>query len=233
MQTNDWKKYVIVLLITIGIFITIFYISNYITNKRFTYLKETQDQIAMDILSSEIQFNLLERKQCEDVGNSVLSDELGELGSRLAFTERQLGTDDKQVIDLKRYYSLLQIKDYLLMLSLAEKCHTHPVFVLYFYSNADSCTDCIKENYVVDTLRDKYPDLRIYSFDYDLDLAAKKTLASIYRVHNTLPALVINKTVFSGFKSLEAIEKILPASLKKKDQPSTTTKDTKTTSVQN
>ena len=147
----DWKKYLIVFLITVGIFISVFYISNYITNKRFTYLKETQDQIAMDILSSEVQFSLLERKQCEDVGNSVLSGELGELGSRLAFTEKQLGNDDKQVLDLKRYYSLLQIKDYLLMLSLAEKCNTHPVFVLYFYSNSNTCTDCIKENFVVDT----------------------------------------------------------------------------------
>lgn len=214
----DWKRYLIAFLITAGIFASIFYISNYLNNKKFAYLKETQDEIAMSILSSEVEFDLLEQKKCEDVGDSVLSAELGDLGSRLAYTERQLGADDRQVITLKSYYSLLQIKDYLLMLSIAEKCKTQPIFVLYFYSNDPACEDCVKENYVIELLRAKYPELKIYSFDYDLELDAKKTLVSIYNVPDVLPTIVINNKVYSGFQSLEDIEKTLPLAMRKKAQ---------------
>ncbi len=211
MHTFDWKKYLIVFFITVGIFISVFYLSNYLSNKKITYLRDTQDAISMNILASEVQFSLLEHKQCEDVGASVLSGELGDLGSKLSYAEVQFGSTDKRVSDLKSYYSLLQIKDYLLMLSLAEKCETHPIFVLYFYQPTDSCADCVKENYVVDALRQKYPTLRIYSFDYSLDLPAIKTMASIYKVPSQMPVLVINNKVYSGFYSLEQIEKTLPA----------------------
>ncbi len=211
MNTFDWKKYLIVFLITLGIFISVFYLSNYLSNKKITYLKDTQEAISMNILASEVQFSLLEHKQCEDVGASVLSGEINDLGSKLSYAEVQFGGSDKRVVDLKSYYSLLQIKDYLLMLSLAEKCETHPIFVLYFYQPTESCPDCVKENYVVDALRQKYPTLRIYSFDYSLDLLAIKTMASIYKVPAKMPVLVINNKVYSGFYSLEQIEKTLPA----------------------
>jgi len=45
--------------------------------------------------------------------DSVFSDELSELGSKLEWSQQNLGASD-EVSYLKKYYSLLQIKDYLL-----------------------------------------------------------------------------------------------------------------------
>jgi len=57
----DWKKYLIVFLITVGLFVTAIYLSNYFGSKKINELKTIQDKIAIDILSSETQFSLLKK----------------------------------------------------------------------------------------------------------------------------------------------------------------------------
>ena len=60
------------------------------------------------------------------------------------------------------------------------------------------------------SLAENYPQLRIYSFDHNLNVSALQTLIAIDDVKNQLPALVINGTTHYGFQSRDAIEKILP-----------------------
>lgn len=209
-ENIDWKKYVIVLLITVGLFVTAIALSNYFSDKKINQIKSIQDKIAVDILSSETQFSLLQELSCKDVNSSILSQELANLADKIIYSEKNIGNND-EIIALKKYYSLLEIKDYLLMQKVSDRCGIKSVFVLYFYGNEDTCKDCVKQSYVLDTLRAKYPEFRVYSFDYNLDLSALKALISIYKVPDApLPALIINKEVYSGFKSVEDIEKKLP-----------------------
>ena len=190
---------------------TVFYVSKTVNEKRVSEMRSIQDKIAIDLLSSETQFSLLNnRSSCTEDGSSILAPEIGQLGERLSFMESQLGTKNADVIGLKKYYSLLQIKDFLLVGELAEKCAQKPITILYFYSS--ECTDCDREGYVLTALREKYPNvLRIYSFDYDLDLSAIKTLITIYHIDGSQPSLVINEKTHTGFQSIEDIEKIIPA----------------------
>src|SRR3990167_2501905 len=68
MNNNiDWKKYLIVFLITIGLFLTASYISNYFGSKKIDQIKLIQDKIAIDILSSETQFFLFLEIFCEKI----------------------------------------------------------------------------------------------------------------------------------------------------------------------
>src|SRR6185295_7403575 len=121
MNNNiDWKKYVIVLLITAGLFFTAIYLSNYFGSQKLNQLKTIQDKIAIDILSSETQFSLLSELSCKNISDAVFSNELGELGSKLEWSEKNLGSAE-EVTYLKKYYSLLQIKDYLLAKKIAER----------------------------------------------------------------------------------------------------------------
>ncbi len=228
MQKNniDWKKYIIVFFITASLFLTAGYLSNYFSNKKIDQLKSIQDKIAIDILSSETQFALLQELSCKDVTRSILSQELSNLADKIAYSEKNIGARD-EVIALKRYYSLLQIKDYLLMQKISARCGLKSVFVLYFYANQDQCEKCADQGYVLDALREKYSEFRVYSFDYNLDLSAIKALILIYKVPNELPALVINRKVYSGFKSVEDIEKILPEIISAVIKDTTTPKTTK------
>lgn len=219
MQKNiDYKKYLFSFLITSIIFGTAIYLSNYFGQKKIGEIRNIQDKISIDILSSETQFSLLEQSSCEDVGTGSLSTELSNLEAKLSYTENERGVDDPEVQTLKKYYSLLEIKDYLLMNKISEKCKKTPLSIIYFYSNNDSCRDCEKEGYVLTRLRETYPDLRVYSFDYDMELSAVQTLIRINKVKNELPALVINGKVHYGFKTVEEIEKIIPDLAKVKAQ---------------
>ncbi len=231
-EPNDWKKYVIVLFITSSIFIAGLWVSNYLSNKKINQLRVIEDKISVDIMSSETQFNLLQELSCKDVSTTVLSSELNSLADKITYSETNIGNDDSNVISLKRYYSLLEIKDYLLMKKITERCGQKSIFILYFYKN-DSCSDCTKQGYVLTSLREKYPNLRVYSFDYNLDLSALKAMVSIYKVPDNLPAIVINGKVYSGLQSIEEIEKTFPEleSIKKPEDvvvPTTTTKKTTT-----
>lgn len=212
MEHNEinWKKYILSFIITCAIFGTVIYASDYFSEKRLTEIKNIQDQIAIDILSSETQFALLEASSCKFVGNTSLSRELSSLEEKLAVTEKDRGADDSEIQSIKRYYSLLQIKDYLLMKKIAEKCNTSPLSIVYFYSSKGDCVDCEKQGYVLTRIREDYPEVRVYAFDYNLDTSALQTLISINKIENKLPALLISDETYYGFQNEEDLEKNIP-----------------------
>lgn len=210
-RTARWGSYIVAFLITALIFATALYASNYFNSKRIAEIQATQDNISVDILSTETQFELLAEHSCADIAeNSVLSSEIQPLASRLSYLELQPNVDQNELARLKRYYSLLEIKDYLLMQQVAAKCHLKPVFILYFYSNKGDCAACENQGYALTGLAQKYPFLRIYSFDYNLDLSALQTLVDINDVKDQPPALVIKGDVYYGLHTISDIEKILP-----------------------
>jgi hypothetical protein len=212
----DTKKYIFTFVITASIFATAFFASAFLSNKRVENVKSIQDNIAIDILSSETQFDLLKEVPCGNINDSILSPELSEIGDKLSHTESERGATDEDILYLKKYYSLLQVKDYILSKKLVEKCGStkKPVFIIYFYSNQGDCADCEREGFVLTRLREMYPDLRVYSFDYNLDLSAIDSMKTIYRIKSTLPALVIEDKTYIGFKSIEELEDLLPKRLK-------------------
>lgn len=209
-ESAGWSKYIIVLLITIGIFGTVFYISNKLTSKKLSELNTIQSNISIDLLSAETQYSLLGELDCSQVSNSVLSDQLNTLSGKIEYLESSSGQSE-DLTSLKKQYSLLEIKDYLLMKEITKRCGQKSVFILYFYTTSDNCSECVKQGYVLTSLREKYPALRVYSFDYGLNLSAVETLIKIYGIQDTkLPALVSDRQVYTGFHSVEDIEKLIP-----------------------
>ena len=93
---------------------------------------------------------------------------------------------------------------------MAAACGLKPVTVLYFYSNAGDCTTCDRAGYALSYLHDTYPALRVYSFDYHLDLGALKTLISIAKVREEFPAFIVNGKASYDFISLEDLESRFP-----------------------
>ena len=210
----DWKKYLIVFLITAGLFASASYLSNYFGNQKINQLKTIQDKIAIDILSSETQFSLLSELSCKNISDSVFSNELEELGNKLEWSQKNLSATD-EVSYLKTYYSLLQIKDYLLAKKISARCGVKSAFILYFYTTAENCSLCEQESLVLSSLRGKYPDLRVYSFDYSTDLSAVASMLQIYKIKDTeLPALVLDDEVLTGLQGIEELESRVQKSFK-------------------
>lgn len=233
-QPADAKKYILTFVITAVIFGTMLYINNRLDQARIGDVKGVQDQISLDLLSSETQFNLLSEASCKSVtGPSVLSQELNSLATKLSYLEaNDQGKPSDELVYLKKYYSLLEIKDYLLMKRLNEKCGTSAkqISVLYFYGQKSDCPACKDMSDVLTYLRVNYPEMRIYSFDMNIDLPALKTMQSIYNIKaDKLPAIVYKDDTYVGAKTIEEMKSLIPA-LKKIDADRKAEENKKTSS---
>lgn len=207
---HGYGKYLWTLIITLVVFFGILSASNYFDSKRIAEIRSVEDGISLNILSSETQFALLSVTPCENLGNTSLTQELDSIGTRLEYLENTRGINDPEVVQLKKEYSLLEIKDYILMNTVSEKCHVKSPFILYFYSNVDNCTDCKSAGAVLTELRNEYPFARVYSFDYHIPVPAVTTLTDIFKVKDQFPALVIHEKPVYGLKSLADIQKMMP-----------------------
>lgn len=209
MTSSHWKKYAYAFVITAVIFATALWLGNYFGDKKIENIKAAENQISIDILSSETEFALLGELSCPDAKNSTLSGALNSLGEKLDYGQERFGAGNEDFAALKKQYSLLEMKDYLLMKKLRD-CPDPPATILYFY--ASNCADCDKEGDVLTFLRGQYPELRVYSFDYNLDLSALHTLSSIYGIERQdLPALVINHKLYAGFRGVDSLKSLFSA----------------------
>ncbi len=208
-MTKGFKKYFITFFITAALFAGAWYSSIYFNNKKIQALTEAQKQATLDVISSETQFALLQQVACQDSSNDVLDNEIGSLADKITYGEQNF-SDQSQLDILKQQYSVLEVKDFLLTKQISQRCKQNIVTVLYFYKNANTCPDCVSQGYVLDALRQQYPQIRIYSFDSQLDSSTVRALLTIYKISDTLPALVINGKLHTGLMSIDDIKKVLP-----------------------
>lgn len=214
----ETKRYLIVFIITAIVFALAFWMSSVFSNNKIDQLREIQEQIAIDILSTETRYSLLEKTSCAHSVSNLeveqgLSRELNDLARRLKFMESQLGAEDEDVLFVKKYYSLLQVKDFLLMEELSKRCGENLFTILYFHQG--DCDDCQKQSLVLDELVEEYPDTRVYWFDKDVNTPAVQTMLSIFGIKQG-PTMVINDQTFEGFYTFEQIQAIAPEAFPEK-----------------
>ncbi|MFA4886739.1 MAG: hypothetical protein WC595_00860 [Candidatus Nanoarchaeia archaeon] len=200
------KRYFIAFLLTTGIFVIGLLLGAVLTESKFTELKDLQQDLRIQLASYDIQALLVQENPCKfkDVDGIVV--ELGSLANRLTAMEDQLGKQDPDVLKLKEYYSLLELRHWLFLKKLNEQCGTDYRLLLYFYSSDEkTCPDCESQGYILSYLRAKYPNVRVYSFDADLDDPALNALKSIYAV-KTSPSITLDDTLYTGFQSKEQLE---------------------------
>ena len=192
-----------------------------------------QQNLRTDILSLETQFSILNQAPCANLNESTLTNELYSISQKLTSVGTTLGEDDGNFLELKKYYSILEIKHWLLLQRAAKECKLPLAFIIYFYEDSKNCPQCEDQGYILTYFREKYPFLRIYSFDYNLDLAALKTLKSVFRLQDETPIMVINSDVYCGYKSKDELETIMEKYVKLEsleDKTATSTAATSTSS---
>jgi peroxiredoxin len=208
MKNVSTKLYIATFLTTICVFIASLFVSEYINKKKTDELKAYGDRIAVDILSLETQFDLLKDASCQKFETLNLYQELNKLYSRLTFMEDQVGNTNEDVYKLKRYYSILQIKDYLLAKKLAVECKRNDILILYFYAQ-HNCPECERQEYMLRAIQDEYPQVRVYPFDYELDLSAVKTLITLKDIPQTAPVIDIQGKAYAAFPTYEDMKVIV------------------------
>lgn len=179
-----------------------------ITELRFSEFDKRERDMRTYILSLDLQSELISKKIC-DVNIFGLTKEKTELGQQLEYLENKLGKNNTKLIPLKKEYTLLSIRQWLLVKRTKEECEKNWNIILYFYSNERNTSICESQGYILDYIYSKHPNsVVIYAFDFDLDTPALNTLKNIYGIKQ-VPSLVINEKLYEGFQGKDKIESLI------------------------
>ena len=202
-------KYLAVFATTTLIFLIGLIIGNYISNTKLKKIDKLEQDLRIDTMSVELQYMLLSENPCAITDSNVLTEELYGIGNKLDYMESRLGSDNPNVLWIKEYYSLLEIRHWLFMNKIKKDCNSKNPLILYFYSNKGDCPKCEEQGYVLSYIRKKYPATRVYSFDININNTALDSIKDIFKITNKeLPILIINGKVHYGFKDRTDIESL-------------------------
>ena len=203
------KKYFIVFLITTVIFLAGIWVGHLIAEYRFGELENLQMSLKTQTATLETQYLLISQNPCILSETDRFNQELYKMGRELSDMEATYGTDSEDVNMLKEYYSLLELRHWLFLEQIKDKCKQNDFkTILYFYSNLGDCDDCNEQGFVLTYLREKNPELRIYSFDINIDNAALNWIKDSYGIKG-VPSLIINGEYYTGFKNEDELAEII------------------------
>lgn len=201
-------KFLAAFALTCLVFIAGIFIGSQITNSKVADILSAEQEARLQLENLELEEKLLEESPC--MSPFLLSENLVDLGAKLTYLESEYSKNDPRILELKKPYTLLEIRHYLALKNMVEKCNQNYTFILFFYSNSPEKKDESEEQgFVLDYLKKKYESrLNIYSFDYDLDLAVMNVLKEIYNL-KAAPSTVIDGKVYIGFHSKEELSEVL------------------------
>ncbi|HII72429.1 TPA: hypothetical protein HA265_06765 [Candidatus Woesearchaeota archaeon] len=207
-QKVNFTKYLAVFAITTLIFIVGILVGNYFSSQKLEQIDYIGQDLKTDTLAMELQYEIIAENPCEHVNSTPLQEELYEMASKLDYMENRLGEGNRDVLELKKQYSLLEIRHWLFMKKTNKECGVNNTLILYFYSNEDDCPKCKTQGFILTWIRKNYPSVYVYAFDYNIENAALQTLKELYGVEGT-PAMVIDKETYNEFIGKEMMEKIV------------------------
>jgi len=208
MRRFESTRYLSTFALVTLVFVIGIIIGQTLTEMKFGEFSERERDLRAYILSLDLQSELISEKIC-DVDPFVLTEEKTKLGRDLEYLEDKFGRDNPKLIPLKKEYTLLSIRQWLLVKRMKEECGKDLTIILYFYSNEKNASICESQGYILDYLYHKNPEkIVIYAFDYDLDTPALNTLKSIYNVRR-VPSLVINDELYPGFQGKDELETLI------------------------
>jgi hypothetical protein len=208
MRKISWNRYFSVLLLTSLIFLIGFLIAQRVSSRTSNQITDIQKEFRNYILSLNLQSEIASEYICK-VDAFQLTKEKTELGKRIDVLERNLGKNNPVVKDLKQDYSLLSLRQWLLVKKVKEECDRDINIIIFFYSNKVNASESESQGYVLDYIYEKFPDeVVIYAFDIEDENPALTTLKAIYEVE-IVPSVIINEELFTGFQSREKISSLI------------------------
>lgn len=209
------QKYILAFIFSALIFALGFLLSAHINNRRLAEINVMRQMFQVQVLALETQLSHFKEMLCPDIGADILTHELHLIGERLQFMAENLGKNHPEVLTLQKYYSLLQIRHYQLSVQINQRCNLGLAHVLYFFSDPRNCPDCEQQGRILSFLRQEHSRLRVYSFNYHLDLPALAVIKPLSpnengNQDNRLPLIIVDKKPYWGLKNIQEMKVILP-----------------------
>lgn len=118
-------------------------------------------------------------------------------GELTQYSEKNVLFTTQEIRNIKKTYTSLLIKDWLLQERVKKNCGTKIVTVLYFYST-EGCDDCITQGNVLTLLKSIFKEkLMVFPIDIQIDLSMTEILMNRFNI-TTTPTIVINEKPYKG-----------------------------------
>lgn len=177
-------------------------------------ITETKDiETSVQELELEILYfqNLNEPYSCDFLNEIVrtTNNKLDELAGQISsYSEDRILLTKVDVENLKKMYTSLLIKDWLLQERIKKTCGTDVVTVLYFY-NRKGCQDCLVQGNILSSLKDSFKEkLMVFPLDVDLNSYMVNILMKRFNITST-PSVVIEDTVYRRIASKSELSSII------------------------
>lgn len=210
------NRYLIAFVFSCLIFIIGIFVGNFLSDERVSYLKDIAYKQQLDYQSLELQSLYLTSFKLENESciafKKVLEESLVNVAAAQAKAELYMRQkSDKRYDDIKREYSIAQIRYLLLDKKLREICNFDTVPLLYFYSDKE-CADCSPQGTILTYLKEKIKD-KLLIFSLDVDFQGEQLIGLFEAQYNItiVPSILINETLNAGLlKKEELLESICP-----------------------
>jgi len=107
---------------------------------------------------------------------------------------------------LRKKYFLMNMQFYLTLRAYKQSCNDSVLQpILFFYNSQNDCPECVAQGKVLDVLRQRCSNYRVYAFPNDVEeIRMIKTFKAYYHI-TTAPSLVVNDQTITGIQSEQQV----------------------------
>ncbi len=207
-KLQNWKRYVLAVIIGTAIFVTGFLITYFISYGEYLRVSNIQGELSYRIFQDKLKYSFFKEDICSIDYYSKITEDLAFQGQLINDLESKLGKNDEAVLFRKQFYTLVEIEHFELIRDLNRKCDYNVTVLLFFYSNTkEDLDESERVGNILGVVSQRNPDVKIYSFDINLDSELVTLLKEKYQVEKS-PTVVVNEKVrVSEINNIDDIEK--------------------------
>lgn len=177
------------------------------------YVSQSSTDLAQsvrnDISNLETAYLLQQDFPCSLQLIDTTSQRLDSLGDLITLLETKKGKFSSDVLELKKLYTVLEVRHFILTEKRNEQCGGKNNIIFFFYSNEEKCQSEVEQtSFILKYVKNKHPEVNIYSFDINLDSDIVKILKTEYKTEQC-SNVILNKEELTKLKSASQIEEKL------------------------
>lgn len=205
-KVQSKKRYLASFIIGTFLFILIIAISYSIAWYQYTRISNLQSELAYALFEKKSLNYFFGEDICLEENFKEMSDFLGYQGRILEDLENKFGKNNKQVLERKKFYSVLLLEHLDYVNDYNENCEKYQNTILFFYSNKDKSEDSDKAGRILSRVNSQNRNVSIYSFDVNLESLIITRLKEKYGV-DSYPKIIVNEEheFFWPFSSEEIV----------------------------
>lgn len=198
-------KVILALILATLLFISVFFFGYMVSYYKSQATIQSQESLRYSLLGFEVEREIL-GNSCADFDPHRFTSEIDNMGRVISLLEQRLGKANTAVLDQKRTYALLEARHLLYVQDHNLRCNQSVPTILFFYSNNQEDKDgSTKMGYMLSSLKNRNPEVLIYSFDSNLDSSLTLLLKQKYNVTSPNTLVINGKTFSTGLNNVEDI----------------------------